>query len=249
MRKLCLVLVLLVVLSLSCNTLTTGLRSQSILWMDTFHSEEGWRLSVDESVGCPQVPYQPGDIKMSFQDDVLLLESNVQERPGFFGNAIASRPFKFEDDRQYMLTGSFKIPSGAELELANAALEFVVDGVGHYAEIIYGRNPWTPEYGWIYTRGTDLKHIQLFNIGIDDEWHDFTLIATVNTATNKYEITSIGIDGEVKDVNVDMTSFPKPWSSSTQVYLETHNMYPNCGSDYVSYGASMWDNIVISTIP
>ena len=224
-----------------------------ILWEDEFNNLSQWRINIDKSVGCENFSIGQEDIKfqiikdetsLGLDSNVLQLEANSMNKGGLFVNAIASREFEFFDNSIYQLSGYFRIAEHTKAEIIDAAIEFVIDGVGHYAELFYGLNPYT-DYGWIYTRSQDLQPIRLVKIGVDYEWHYFELIVSVNFQNELYEINKIVVDGFEKFIDVQMPSFQKPWFSSTQVYLETHNQYTNCNINIITKGVSRWDQITI----
>jgi hypothetical protein len=240
-----LVFVALSLAALSCNVFAGAVNGQSMLWQDDFN----WKLAIDESVSgvCKEFPASVNDIGLSLREDVLVLEANTQEKGGLFVNAIAYKGFAFVDGGRYILEGSFMVPSNAKVEIADAAIEVVSGFTGHYAEVIYGLNPYVPEYGWIYTRSSDFKTVPLFYIGGNDgRWHTFKVVATIDLANGVSEITSISIDGQSKEVGIPMVAVQKPWPTAANVLLETHNQYTNCDPSVVFHGVSMWDNVTLT---
>jgi len=219
------------------------------IWQDNFGPGPRWQLATD-TIGCEEFPVTLDDVAFRIEGNALVMESNVRRQGGLFANAIAYRPFEWQGDGYYMLSGAFMVPDGSEVEFINAALEFVVDGVGHYAEIAYELNPYTDRYGWTWTRTLDHVIVGALYAGTEtNKWHTFELLVYVDYSDDVFQIVSITVDdSNPVEIDVEMVEVEKPWDSSTQVLIETHNMFPNCDGSIVTHGVSIWDSITISKV-
>jgi hypothetical protein len=221
---------------------------------ETYDSIEdsSWRLDVDQSVTYPGGPVLLEDLKHEIVKDetgnpVLMLTSNVNKKLGYFGNGISHYQYdqNFKEDGYYTLTAKFQVPKESEVHVINAALEFVVDGMGHFAEIFVDFN------GNVSIRNqpsgqpdSPVVHKDLFRVDDLHKWHQLQVTAYVNTEDAAFCIVSAGVDGgQIEEVAIEMPAWSKTWDTSYQIYLETHNSNVTRNPVYGTKGLSLWDDI------
>ena len=237
-----------------------------VVWQEDFSSSSQWTVDYDGHVLCPEIPTSAEDITFqsvaadspSGDGTAAVLIANRAGTSGLFVNGIAHRPFELRDRSTYILRGFMAPVPNTQIELMNVSLEIVINGVGHYGEVLYRLNPYVTQevdlaaYGWIYTReGVEYSPVLLYRAGDQRTWHEFALQISVDTTANIFRIDRIGFDGHEVVVNVQMPHESKPegYADVSQVFLETHNMNTNCSLEHTFQGASIWDQITLTRYP
>ena len=230
-----------------------------VLWGTNFdNGMENFNISIDQSVGCEHFPIQMSDIDIHTIQDatapsanayVLELIANTSNKGGLFVNAIAHRDIEFIEDSRYIFEGYFKKVADSKPEQIDINLQLVQDYNEYYAEIIWTLNPYSPFYNWIWTRVQDFRPVKLFELQNDSKWHYFKLIAEYRSNPTRRYISTIQVDNQSIEPNLEMGIVKKEWQSSFTALLETHNMYTNCDEDLVFVGKSRWDNISVTIEP
>jgi hypothetical protein len=199
---------------------------------------EGYDPSIDRSIGCPAYPVRDSDVQVEY-GDVLRLSADPGSG-GVFVGAIAAKRYPFVNGSSYVLTGEFRKPSGNP-EHIGVNLQYIDDeSYEHYAEIAWGLNPYSPLYGWIWTRNDLDEQILLVNIGDDTNWHSFEL--TVHHGET-HEIKSIMIDDDRLSLDLPIGRVKQEHKSSFAVLLEVENMYTDCNPRVSTRGVSEWRDI------
>ena|GEM_PF-6821287 len=246
----------------------TGCAQADVVWEEDFSSTSHWKTDDDGHVFCSEIPVLPQDMIFSSvevdtpagDNSAAVLVANPQSKEGLFVNGIAHREFELQDQSTYVLTGLTAPVADTQIEIMDASIEVVVDGVGHYGELLYRLNPYmvTPlpgdvaTYGWIYTRqGVKYEPVMLYNAGDERIWHSFAIQISVDSTAGVFLIDRVGFDGRTFLVDVEMPSEAKPagYADVAQVFLETHNMNTNCDTANVFRGASLWDDLTLVRYP
>jgi hypothetical protein len=208
-----------------------------------------WDFSYDGSVGCPA--YQPMKIDVGMSANVfgvMTLTTNNGKVPGLFLNGIAGKHHNFIDNSQYIFSGSFRKPHKAQDEHIDINLQFVEDFIEYHAEIFWTLNPYSPLYGWIWTRYELDKPVKLFHLGDDTNWHRFEIVANYKSHPKSRKVYSLKVDDSNFLLDRPMGTNPKEWEESFMTLLEVHNTYTNCSPLLTFVGKSEWKNIKLKRI-
>jgi hypothetical protein len=205
---------------------------------------DGYYPTWDGSTGCEAFPVSESDVAMSVSGNVLTLTANDDERAGAYVGAIAAKTYPFTDDRTYTLTGQFRKGPGNP-EQIDANIQWVDENyVEHFAEILWTLNPYSPLYGWVWTRNAhDGTYVKLYELGDDTDWHTFKIVSF--HSGDIHTIKNITIDGHSFDVNLPEGTMQKTYNNRLTVLLEVQNMYPNCSGLITTVGVSEFRNVYL----
>lgn len=212
-----------------------------LLFLQSFtywHSE--YYPTIDLSTGCQSFPVLESDVSLSRNENILSLAANPKKRGGVYVGSIAAKTYQFQDGSTYTLSGSLRKASGTP-EQIDVNIQWVDESyIEHYSEIIWSLNPYSPLYGWVWTRnGGD--PILLYKLGDDTEWHDFSI--TASHQGDKHTIEKISIDGHEFHLGIPEGTLVKTYSDRLTVLLEVQNSYTNCDGLISSQAAAEWMDV------
>ena len=223
----------------------------SILFACTLNTSAwtGWDYNFDAGVGCADFPSSRSDTFANFGLSVATATANPRRLPGVFVNAIMGKDFSeiWQTGGTYTLSGEWRKVSGSQLEAVDVNLQFVRNFTESRSELFWTLNPYSPLYGWVWTRYQSDEEIKLFYLGDNTNWHKWAVsIEDVNGVITR---RSVSIDGHVFPQNIPAGTLPKAWEGSFMVLLETTNMYTNCSPLITTTGKTQWRNVVLSHAP
>lgn len=197
----------------------------------------GFYAAIDESVGCPNIPPVGEDALLTGLNGEMTLTANPLRKNGLFTNVIAARHMPFEEKR-YTISGYWRNDEFSQAEVISLNLQLVEDYTESFAEITWGLNPFSENYGWIYTRVELDKPERLFKITPDYKWHRFQLVTDYRDG--KRILYSITVDQTTVILDREMGQTPKEWKSSFSLLLETSNRYTACVPLFGFTATSHW---------
>jgi hypothetical protein len=205
---------------------------------------EGYNKTWDGSTGCLAFPISEKDVEMVVSDEFLTLTANADSRGGAYVGAIATKAYTFKDNSTFTLTGEFQKGSGHP-EQIDANIQWVDENyIEHFAEIIWTLNPYSPLYGWVWTRNAhDGTVVKLYKLGDDTNWHTFKVVAY--HGGDVHTIQNITIDGNSFDVNLPEGTMQKTYANHLSVLLEVQNRYTNCSSLITTVGEANFRNVFL----
>jgi hypothetical protein len=208
---------------------------------------DGYKPTIDLSVGCPEYPVQQEHVKIDLIDpDVLRLIADPK-RAGPFIGVIAAKSFYFTDYTTYIISGEFRKPDQYQNpEHISINLQYVDSNyIEHFAEIVWNLNPYNKDlYGKIWTRNVLDEQIILFDLADDSRWHSFEYL--IYHGGNVHTIHSIKVDDHHIELDIPMGTVEKTYNNYFGILLEVQNMYTNCNPLTYTVGASDWRNVNIN---
>jgi hypothetical protein len=202
----------------------------------------GYYPATDKSVGCPDFPVRETDVVIE-RGNTLRLTADPKVGGVYLG-AIAAKEQEFTNNSAYIFTGQFRKPHGNPEHIA-VNLQYVDENYNeYYAEVIWGLNPYSPLYGWVWTRNKLDEQILLAHIGDDTNWHRFGLVVYHGQV---HQIKTIVIDHNEFTIDLPMGKFEQKYNNYFAVLLEVQNMYTNCDPQIATTGTSEWREITLQT--
>lgn len=203
---------------------------------------EGYYAAVDRSTGCENFPILDPDGSFSINQNILTITANTNVRGGLYMGVIAAKEYP-RTDGTFILTGEFR-KSGGTPEQIDANIQWVDENyTEHRAEILWSLNPFSPLYGWVWTRGTTNEEILLFELGDDANWHTFEVVSY--HSGDIHILRSISIDGHKFDLNIPQGTLEKTYNDQLTVLLEVQNQYPACDASIATMGQAEFRNVTL----
>jgi hypothetical protein len=206
--------------------------------------------NLDDYYRCDNVPPSTADIGARVANGIFMIEANVNSREGLYVGAISRHSLMYLPGYQYTASGRFRLATPTQIQTLAVNLNFVRNSIEHPIIFQWVTNSNEPDYGKLrilLDNSTDTWQVTHI-LPVDETWHSFKLVGSFLTDdTARYN--SLSVDGVEAQIDKYTTKIDKDFPTSSDLFIETANLYPNCDGISVHRAISEWDDIIVEAKP